>query len=132
MLVAGGSLCAGAPAGGPARGLSSEEALARAAQSRFEITAIPREIQAGEGRILQAAVKPGARLDLETRNVFEESKVELIFPHERGGKRDARVASARAGLELVGAQAEVDGASRSAARSAKRTQRYSPPSSPSS
>ena len=31
----------------------------------------------------------------------------MIFPHERGGKRDARVASARAGLELVGAQADV-------------------------
>jgi cobalt-zinc-cadmium efflux system outer membrane protein len=41
------------------------------------------------------------------QNVFEESKVEMIFPHERGGKRDARVASARAGLELVSAQADV-------------------------
>ena len=90
-----------------ARGLSLEEALARAALSRFEIAAIPREIRAGEGRITQAAIKPAMELDLEAQNVFEESKVEMIFPHERGGKRDARVASARAGLELVGAQADV-------------------------
>ena len=90
-----------------ARGLSLEEALARAAHSRFEIAAIPREIRAGEGRITQAAIKPALELDLEAQNVFEESKVEMIFPHERGGKRDARVASARAGLELVGAQADV-------------------------
>jgi cobalt-zinc-cadmium efflux system outer membrane protein len=52
-------------------------------------------------------VKPAIELDLETRNVFEESKVEFIFLHERGGKREARVAAARADLTALGALAQV-------------------------
>jgi len=105
--VAGGICALALLPGAPARGLSLEEALARAAQNRFEITAIPREIQAGEGRILQAAVQPGLEVDLETRNVFEETSVGMSRTHERGGKRDARVASARAGLEVLGAQTQI-------------------------
>lgn len=107
MLVAGGSCALALLPGAPAQGMSLEEALARAAESRFEITAIPREIAAGEGRIEQAAIKPAPELDLETRNALEESTVEMSFVHERGGKRDARVASARANLESLSAQAEV-------------------------
>jgi cobalt-zinc-cadmium efflux system outer membrane protein len=90
-----------------ARGLSLEEALGRAAQNRLEITAIPREMAAGEGRIVQASVGPAPELDLETRNVLEESKVELVFVHERGGKRDARVAAARADLAALRSEAQV-------------------------
>lgn len=93
--------------GATAQGLSLEDALILAGQSRFEITAIPREIQSGEGKVLQASVTPAPELDLETRNAFEESKAEMRFVWERGGKRDARVASARAGLDALGAQAEV-------------------------
>ncbi len=89
------------------QGLSLDEALARATQSRFEITVVPHEIQAGEGRILQAAVKPGAELDLETRNVLEETSLGISRTHERGGKREARVASARAELDLLDAQADL-------------------------
>jgi cobalt-zinc-cadmium efflux system outer membrane protein len=91
----------------PARGLSLEEALARAGQSRFEIAAISREMAAGEGRAEQASVGPATELDLETRGDFEESKAELIFVHERGGKRGARVAAARAELAALGAQDQV-------------------------
>jgi cobalt-zinc-cadmium efflux system outer membrane protein len=91
----------------PAPALTLEDALVRAGQTRFEIAAIPREMAAAEGRIEQAAVKPSPELDLETRNDFEESKVELSFVWERGGKRDARIAAARADLEALGAQAEV-------------------------
>lgn len=90
-----------------ARGLSLEASLARAAQSRFEITAIPHEMQAGEGKILQALVKPGPEFDLETRNVLEETSVGMSRTHELSGKRDARVASARANLDLLGAQADI-------------------------
>ncbi len=46
-------------------------------------------------------------LDLETRNVFEETSVEMSLTHERGGKRDARIASARASLDVLGVQADV-------------------------
>ena len=106
-LVAGGSCVLALLPGVPARGLSLEEALARAAQSRFEITAIPREIAAGVGRIEQAALKPAPELDLETRNALEESTVGMSLVQERGGKRETRVASARARLESLGAQAEV-------------------------
>lgn len=103
-----GGICALAllPAA-PARGLTLEEALSRAALQRSEIAAIPHEFQAGEGRILQALVKPGPELDLETRNVLEETSVAMSRTHELGGKRNARVASARAALDLLGAQADV-------------------------
>lgn len=90
-----------------AYGLSLEEALARAAQSRFEITAVPHEMRALEGRIIQAALKPGPELDLETSNVLEESSVGASRTHELGGKRNARIAGARAELDLLRAQAEV-------------------------
>lgn len=107
FTLAGGFFALALLPGVPARSLTLEEALARAARSRFEITAISREIRADEGRILQAAVNPGVEMDLETRNVFEETSVGMSLVYERGGKRDARVASARANLEALGTQAEV-------------------------
>jgi len=105
--VAGGICALALVPGAPARGLSLDEALARAAHNRFEIAAIHREIKAGEGRILQAAVRPGPELDLETRNALEETSLGMSLVHERGGKRDARIAVARADLEVLGAQTEV-------------------------
>ncbi len=93
--------------GAPAHGVSLEEALARAANNRFEIAAVTRELQAGEGRILQASLSPGLELDLEARNALEETSIGLSLLHERGGKREARIAAARAALAATGAQAEV-------------------------
>lgn len=101
-------ICALALAPGfPARALTLEEALARAARGRPETAAIRHEIQAGEGRVLQAAAKPGPELDVETRNALEETSIGMSLVHERGGKRDARVAAAKAALGLLGAQAAV-------------------------
>jgi len=105
--IAGGICALVLLPGTKARGLSLEEALARAARHRLEITAIPHEIRAGEGRILQAELKPGPELDLETRNLLEESSIEVSRTHELGGKRNARIASARADLDRLGAQADV-------------------------
>jgi len=105
--IAGGICALVLLPGTPALGLSLEEALARAAQYRFEITAIPGEIRAGEGRILQAELKPGPELDLETRNLLEEAIIEVSRTHELGGKRNARIASARAGLERLVAHSDV-------------------------
>ena len=107
FLVAGCGCALALLPGAPARGLSLDEALARAARSRFEISAIPREVQAGEGRVLQASVRPLPELDLETRNLLEETSIEVSLLHERGGKREARIAAARADLEAIAAQAEV-------------------------
>ena len=107
-FVAAGCGCALALLpGAPARALSLEEALVRAGQRRLEIAAIPSETQAGEGNVVQASVGPAAELDLETQSDLGDSKVEIIFVQERGGKRDARVAAARAELEALGARAEV-------------------------
>jgi cobalt-zinc-cadmium efflux system outer membrane protein len=107
FTVAGGICALALLPAASARGLSLDEALARATLNRFEIASLPREIQAGEGRILQASVKPGLELDLETRNALEETSAGLSLVHERGGKREARIATARANLAMVGAQAEV-------------------------
>jgi cobalt-zinc-cadmium efflux system outer membrane protein len=106
-MLAGGACALALAPGAPARGLTLEDALALAARNRFEIAAIPREVAAVEGKVSQAEVTPAVELDLETRNALEESKVEFIFVHERGGKRDARVAAARAELSALGAQAQV-------------------------
>ena len=91
----------------PARGLTLEEALVRAARTRFEVAAIPGEVRAGEGDLLQAAARPAPEVDLETRNALEETSVGMSLVHERGGKRDARVARARANLDLLVAHGEV-------------------------
>jgi cobalt-zinc-cadmium efflux system outer membrane protein len=107
VFIAGGLCALALTPAHPARALSLEEALARASRNRFEITSISRDLKAGEGRIRQASVKPAAELDVESRNFFEETAVEMSILHERGGKREARIATARADLALVGAQAEV-------------------------
>lgn len=107
FLIAAGMCAVAVLPGTPAKGLSLEEALARAARSRVEIASISHEVQAGEGRVLQASVKPGLEVDLETRNALEETSVGMSVVHERGGKRDARIASARADLEALSAQAGV-------------------------
>lgn len=107
IAVAGGICALALLPGTPARGLTLEDALARAAKSRFEIAAAPIEARAGEGKVLQASVKPGPEVDLESRNVLEETSVGLSLLQERGGKRDARIAAARADLELSGAEAGV-------------------------
>lgn len=107
FFIAGGSCALTFLPWVPAHGLSLEEALARAGQNRFEITVIPREVQGGAGRILQASVKPGFEVDLETRNALEETSVGMSLLYERGGKHDARVAGARADFEALRAQADV-------------------------
>lgn len=107
FLIAAGMCAVAVLPSTPAKGLSLEEALARAARSRIEIASISHEVQAGEGRVLQASVKPGPEVDVETRNALEETSVGMSVVHERGGKRDARIASARADLEALSAQAGV-------------------------
>ena len=64
IMVAGGACALALAPGTPARGLTLEDALSLAARSRFEITAIPREVAAGEGKVSQAEVGPAVELDL--------------------------------------------------------------------
>jgi cobalt-zinc-cadmium efflux system outer membrane protein len=87
-----------------ARALTLEEALARAEQNRPELASIAKQLLAGEGRLLQAAVRPGPELEMETENLFDDTSIGVSYLHERGGKREARVETARADLELSGAQ----------------------------
>src|SRR5512134_1449750 len=93
FTVAGGICALALLPWAPARALSLEDALARAANNRLEIAAFPVETRAAEGRILQASVKPGPEVDLESRNILEETSVGMSLLQERGGKRDARIAS---------------------------------------
>jgi cobalt-zinc-cadmium efflux system outer membrane protein len=93
--------------GTPARGLSLEEALGRAARNRVELAVIPHETRSIEGRILQASARPAPEVDLETRDLLDETSVGMSLVQERGGKRDARIAASRADLELLDAQAAV-------------------------
>lgn len=108
MCAVVGGICALALlSASPARGLSLDDALVRAGRSRFEIAAIPREMAAGEGKAAQASVGPSFELDLETQDDLEESTIGLSYTFERGGKREARIAAARANLDALASEAEI-------------------------
>lgn len=107
LTIVGGVCALTLATGVPARALSLEQALARAALERPEIAVVPLGIRAGEGRIRQASVGPQPELDAEARNALEETSLGISLVREGGGKRDARVAAARTELALFEAQAQV-------------------------
>ena len=107
--VAGGICALALLPAAPARGLSLEEALARAAQHRFEIAAIPREIRAGEGRITPGGGRnQGRSWTSRPGTCFEESssrgephRTSAAASATRGSPAPARASS------WLGAQADV-------------------------
>ncbi|WP_337186007.1 TolC family protein [Phenylobacterium sp.] len=97
--------------------LGLPEALARASGADPSAAAAEARLAAAEAGVRQAAVRPNASLDLQVENfagsgpysVVGRSETTLSYerPLERGGKREARTAQARAEAAVVRLRAEV-------------------------
>lgn len=93
----------------PAGTLTLGDALALTAARNPELAAAEREVQAREGRILQAGTRPNPALSLEVENIGGDSlttggmqsTLQLGQLIELGGERTARLGAARASRELA-------------------------------
>ncbi len=93
-----------------------DEAIARTLASNPELRAFGFSLEAQQGRIQQANLRPPVELDVEIENVlgsgvysgtgFAQTTVGLVWAFERG-KREHRVAATQAGLTMLESEAEV-------------------------
>jgi len=88
----------------PVRGLSADEAVAYALAHNGELLAARQEIEAAQGLIRQAGLRPNPKLDLQRREQINgrdnDTMIGGSLPLELGGRRAARVLVAHRGLEL--------------------------------
>ena len=107
VLLSSASFAEDAPSINPALpAITLREALARSLERSPELKSYSWDIRAAEARILQAGFKPNPELSMEIQDPTGsgalksgkqmEQTIQLSQLIERGGKRDARVAEARA------------------------------------
>lgn len=99
-----------------AQTIGFDEAIAKTLESNPELRAFGYSIEAQQGRIQQANLRPAVELDVEIENVLgtgdysgtdlAQATVGLVWALERG-KREHRVAASRAGLTMLESEAEV-------------------------
>ncbi len=118
VLAAGSTAIAQADSGGEptTRAIGFEEAIAKTLESNPELRAFGYSIEAQQGRIQQANLRPPVELDVEIENILGtgdfsganqiQATVSLVWALERG-KREHRVAASRAGLTVLESEAEV-------------------------
>lgn len=97
--------------------LSLPDALARASRADPSVGGAAARVTAAEAGVRQAGVRPNASLDVQVENfagsgpysVIDRNETTLSYerPLERGGKREARTAQARAEVEVVRLRAQV-------------------------
>ncbi len=95
--------------------LTFEEALRRALEEHPRLKAASLGIEAADGRLQQAGLRPNPELGVDLENFsgglpgFEESEtsIQLSQRFETGGKRGARIAVAEAGRALTGRDLEA-------------------------
>jgi cobalt-zinc-cadmium efflux system outer membrane protein len=97
-------------------GIGLEDAIDRTLESNPELVAFGYQIQAQQGRLTQAQVKPSAELGLVVENALgsgdykgvdgAETTLSLGWVLERG-KREALVGATRAGVSALEAQKEI-------------------------
>lgn len=114
LVTSGGTAMAQAPASQP-DGLTFEEALRQALEEHPSLKAASLGMDAAEGRIQQAGLRPNPELAVDIENFsgslpgFSESEtsIQLSQRIETAGKRGARVALAEAGRALIGRDLEA-------------------------
>ncbi len=114
LAVSSGTVWAQTPAGWPG-GLTFEEALRRALEEHPRLKAASLGMEAAEGRIQQAGLRPNPGLAIDLENFsgdlpgFNESETSIQISQrlETGGKRGARVAVAEADRALIGRDLEA-------------------------
>lgn len=94
-------------------GLSVEQAVDRALRDNAELTAVQKEVEAGEALLRQAGARPNPTLDVRGSKQFggtdNSFMIEGGLPLELGGRRSARIGVAAKELEirkLAAAEAE--------------------------
>ncbi len=116
VLAASGTAIAQSDSAGPTQTIGFDAAIARTLESNPELRAFGYSIEAQQGRIQHANLRPAVELDVEVENVFgtgdysgtdfAQTTVGLVWAFERG-KREHRVAATRAGLTMLESEAEV-------------------------
>jgi cobalt-zinc-cadmium efflux system outer membrane protein len=87
--------------------LTLGDALDRAFAHNLALSAAQREIEAADGALDQAGVRPNPELSLGVEDFRRDTRTTSAivgFPIELGGKREARLAQARLGREVAWAQ----------------------------
>ena len=116
LLAAGGATAAPLTTAQSPQTLGFDEAIVKTLESNPELKAFGYSIEAQQGRIVQAALRPPLELDVEVENIlgsgdysgvnFAQTTISLAWSLERG-KREHRVAASRAGLSMLESEAEV-------------------------
>ena len=116
LLAAGHTAIAQADSAQPGDTISFEEAISKTLELNPELRAFGYSIEAQQGRIQQANLRPPVELDVEIENIFgtgvysgtdfAQTTVGLSWALERG-KRKHRVAASEAGLTMLESEAEV-------------------------
>ncbi len=116
ILAAAGTATAQSDSAQSMQMIGFDEAIARTLESNPELRAFGYSIEAQQGRIQQANLRPPVELDVQVENVFgtgdysgtdfAQTTVGLSWALERG-KREHRVASSRAGLTMLESEAEL-------------------------
>ena len=111
LMAVTGAPGASAQVSGPTPPLDLAEALTRASAADPTAAGWDARLTAGQANVRQAGVKPNPSLGLELENfagsgaysMLDRTETTLSYQQtlERGGKREARVGAARAGLEVT-------------------------------
>jgi len=116
VMAVGGTTTAQPDGTNTTRVIGFDEAITKTLESNPELRAFGYSIEAQQGRVQQANLKPAVELEVEVENVLgtgefsgadlAQATVGLAWAFERG-KRKHRVAANRAGLSVLESEAEV-------------------------
>ena len=91
----------------PATGLTLLAAIELALSNNADLMVVAREIEAIEGKVLQAQTRPNPELAYlleDTQRATRTNTLQLNVPIEMGGKRAARIEAAQRGRDIVVAE----------------------------
>lgn len=114
LTVLNGTVWAQSPPDTPSS-WTLEEALRRAIEEHPRLKAASLGVEAGEGRLQQAGLRPNPELEVDLENFSgglpglaeSETSIQLSQRFETGGKRGARIAVAKADRTLTGRDLET-------------------------
>lgn len=87
--------------------LTLDDALARASAGSFSLSAAGSEVEAADGAVIQAGVRPNPELATfveDTRRESRSTTAQFNIPVELGGKRAARMSASELGRDVARAQ----------------------------
>ncbi len=92
----------------PNTGLTADDAVAYALSHNGELAAVRSEVEAAQGLVQQASLRPNPQLDVERKEQINgadnDTMVGAMLPLELGGRRSARILVAQRELEMKESQ----------------------------